>query len=536
MRALVTAYAAVTATLLLVLASCAKETAGVEEGGTGSLTLRIGTVPEAVLTKAGRSAAEGDEMSKLSVWVVRRGGGSDEGTIIIHEHLLSPGDEITSGGTEKESGSILSSVEFASDGKSAQMRFIDVPRGNFTLYAVANFEELDHGEYAVGKKIDENFLDMLVNTTALGDGESPKFDGETSLGMPCSAAVDFSIGAGENSVTAEMRRCVGRLTIAVRNNIAGSALFFKGVGLSARNPSKGYVFAHEGAAVPEGTAEVAFPEPDGFSRVPALTEEPVEIYDTFLYETMPEDKPFTFNLFGAAYPIEVGLQDVSLAYRQEYAFGTFTSDIPASDTQFLISSAASEDYYVGDNGGLSLRFFSDDAELKSHNGIENWFWTFSGTGVITNVGTGRQITLDGASASLSETGTTFTLTQETVSGISALRFSAGSMSLGVNPDVGIVGTNGKESEPETHWRLRKAVAKAGGENGIPYFKDASYEIPRVTRPFTYIDGYGVAQPLTHIDRNEHVRLVIGIFYNREIGQFGFTVEPWREKKSETTFD
>ncbi len=533
------AYRLTVLTLLSASLSCTRETAGgaTDEGGTGDLVLSIASAPEVLVTKADRTPKEGNAMNLLSIWIVNR----ESGEILIHEHLLSREGNDTDGSMSPQVGYVY----FAPDGKSAQMKFIDIPRGNCTLYAVANFRELEEGVYVVGAKIDDAFKDMLLNET-IKSGESPVYD--DADGMPCSAVVDFSIGAGENRVSAEMLRCVGRLTIAVRNNIDDSSVFIGEIGLSDNNPSNAYIFAHEGYTIPSVSSDVAFPELEDIVRVDAKTSDPVTVYDTYLYETDPvpgDTDRFTFTLFGAVYRNSVADSDVKIAYRQEYIFSENNTTSYTLDDMFVIRSAASNNYYVGDSDGkLSVRFFSGDTELRHHKGIENYFWKFSGTpsSTITNVATGRQIHLSGDTASLVENGqgTTFTIIKndvisEVAASNSGIRFRApDGYSLTINTEEQLIGTNNRNNNLETHWLFR--TAEKGAEESIPYFANAEYEIPKVTRSMTYIDEYGVAQDLDHISRNQHIRLNIGIFYNRELCQFEFEVEPWREKESDTTFD
>lgn len=535
------------AALLLCAAACGKADGLTDtDSGTGNVVLSIGSAPEVTVTKAvTRTAKDGNVMNFLSVWIVNR----ESGEILVHEHLLPKG--LTAGGEEVAGGSnstsaALDYIRFAEDGKSAEMKFVDIPRGNCTLYAVANCTSLDDGEYVVGATIDDGFRNMLISET-IESGKAPAYDGTD--GMPCSAVVDFSISAGENKVSAQMLRCVGRLTIAVRNNIAESSLFFKEVGLSAQNPTNAYVFEHDGGEIPASSRDVAFPELAEMKRVDAMTTDPVTIYDTYLYETSPESsspQSFTFSLFGAVYRKTAVTEDVKIGYRQEYNFAANISSGATTSDMFVLRSAASGNYYIGDTDGrLVYRFFSGDTELRHHKDIENYFWRFSGStySTITNVGTGRQIRLSGETVSMVEAGqgSTFSLiSNDTISGgtgtglSNGLRFSTGGYELTIAPEYGIIGTTGRTDKLETHWIFRKVTE--GAAAAIPYFIGAEYEIPKVDRTMTYIDGFGIARELNHISRNEHVRLNIGIFYNREFAQFDFEVEEWREKESETTFD
>lgn len=503
-------FMAIAGVSLFILAACGKDSAGTAAKGTGDVVLTISNLPQVTVT---RTAREGNVMNTLSLWLVR------DDVIVIHEHLLTRGEENDV------------DVKFNEDGKSAVMMFRDIERGNYTLYVVANYKDLDKGYYKEGVKIDDAFRNIVLDP--IEDGKAPEF-GED--GMPCSVAVDFSVGAGKNYVSAQLLRCVGRLTISVRNNIAGSSMFFRNVGLSKQNPTHSYAFEHD-SEIPDESKNVSFPEMTGFVRVDAQTEEPVMIYDTYLYETTPESKaePLTFSLFGAVYRDNYNMDDLKIAYRKEYIFDENMTTYAARNNMFLLRSAAFENYYIGDvDGVLRYRFFSGDTELRNHRGVENFFWEFSASSssTITNVGTGRQIKLDGETASMvtAGSGTIFTLNRDT----QGLRFVSGNYSLTIDPDLGIYGSTDKSTSLTTHWLFRKVTA--GQDNAVPYFVDAEYEIPLVPRTLTYIDRYGVAQALRHIHRNEHVKLTIGVFYNRELGQFDFQVEPWDRKSSEMTFD
>ncbi len=505
-------FMAFIAVLVFVLASCGKEPVGTRLEGTGDLVLTISNLPPVTVT---RTAREGDVMNTLSLWLVR------DDVIVIHEHLLTRGEENDV------------DVTFNEDGKTAVMKFRDIERGNYTLYLAANYKDLDKGYYKEGVSIDDGFRNIVLDPVE--DGKAPEF-GED--GVPCSVAVDFSIGAGENKVSAQLLRCVARLTISVRNNIAGSSMFFRGVGLSKQNPTHAYAFEHENE-IPAASKKVSFPEMTDFVRVDAQTEEPVMIYDTYLYETAPESEaePFTFSLFGAVYRDDYSKDDLKIAYRKGYTFAENMTATATTSDMFLLRSAASENYYIGDvDGVLIYSFFSGDTELRNHRGIENYFWRFSSSSssTITNVGTGRQVRLDGATASMVESGngTVFSLISDR--NVNGFRLVSGNYSLTIDPDLGIYGSTDKSTDLVTHWLFRKATE--GHDNVVPYFVDAEYEIPLAPRTMTYIDRYGVAQTLRHIHRNEHVKLTIGVFYNRELGQFDFQIEPWNKKDSETTFD
>jgi hypothetical protein len=57
-----------------------------------------------------------------------------------------------------------------------------------------------------------------------------------------------------------------------------------------------------------------------------------------------------------------------------------------------------------------------------------------------------------------------------------------------------------------------------------------------THVMKYLDSYGIAQPLTHICRNEHIKLTVNVAYQQSTGGFDISVTGWTEKNNETTFD
>ena len=154
------------AALLLCAAACGKADGLTDtDSGTGNVVLSIGSAPEVTVTKAvTRTAKDGNVMNVLSVWIVNR----ESGEILVHEHLLPKG--LTAGGEEEAGGNnstsaALDYIRFAEDGKSAEMKFVDIPRGNCTLYAVANCTSLDDGEYVVGATIDDAFRNLILKET-----------------------------------------------------------------------------------------------------------------------------------------------------------------------------------------------------------------------------------------------------------------------------------------------------------------------------------------------------------------------------------
>lgn len=494
---------------LIFAASCGMEETDVvsPQSGSGALEMTVKLSP----TKASRSNTAADEIHSISIWIC----GKDNAEVWRYNHAT-----VDSGNAE---------LSIGNDRSTASLRLNEIPRGNCTIYVVANYSGLDVPKYGEGGTIDNDFIYALLDEVQ--DGQSPVSSGY----IPYSAMTDFSISAGKNSLSINLTRCVGRLSIAVNNHIDGTSLFFNTIGLTAHNPSLGYLF-HISDNPPVGTVNRSFRELSQMKRVDATASSPTIIYDYYLYETFPDIDPGTikFSLFGAVYPETVTNDQVSVSLRNQYEYGT--NSHPSSintDKIYLINAASSVNYYMGDENGLILKFFSGDTELKYHNGIEHFFWRLEGetnSVKLTNVATNKQIKLEGSSASLVNTGNgTGFYYSSSEDGVS---FSTNGYYLSAETDLHLSGVN--SNSDRTRWYLREVNAIQGEQ--VYLFNGSSYDIPRVERPLTYIDRYGNTQNLTKIERNQHVEVVIGIYYNRELSQFDFSVEGWNLKESETTFD
>lgn len=487
---------------LLAFFSCEKEvTPSSDTSGTGTLHISFDM---GASTKVG--AKDGDMMKTGSLWLV-----DDSGKVIVF-------DTDTPNAT------------------SFEKTINNIQRGDYTLYLVANYTGLNN--YTVGKDIDEGFTKRLLST--ITSGQSPEFNEE--VGMPCSCVQQVHIAAGENHISAHLQRCVGRLSINVRNNISSHKLAIGGIGLSDNNPTTGYLFPSSDGSIPPSATDVAFPELT--QHVVLATNEYKDVYDVYLYDTgeATSANGITFTLFGAIYEDQTPDENISISSRDSYSFGSDGSSISAGGP-YLIRSASSSTYYIGDleAKGIGVKEFTDDEELVNSPKIENFLWTVSGSdsrGTFKNVKTGRYITLDGANPGLGTSGTKFYF--RTGTGNGGLLFSTIKQwkrySLTLDPNVtnGLSGTTGKESWGETGWLIRTATA---GAVKVPYFIGSDYEIPRVKRTINYLDKYGNTQDLKSISRNEHVEVSINVFYNREWGQFDFKVEEWKIiDGNETTFD
>ena len=418
---------------------------------------------------------------------------------------------------------------------SGEATIKNIKRGVYTLCILANCKELD--SYVTGSKIDDGFKRKLL--TPISDGSAPAFTEET--GMPCSAVIHQEITVGENYVEAHLQRCVGRISIRIRNNIGDSKIAIGAVGLSKNNPSTGYLFEPLDGSVPPTVTNLSFKELTDITTIAPY--ETKEVYDSYLYEidASTAANGITFDLLGGIYDAAVSDEDISIAYRTQYNFGNNLSTLgDVSGNKYLIRSVESSTRYIGDTGsGVgTTREFTEDSELEYSIDTPNYLWEFDGnssSAKLKNVKTGNYLdenlnmTADAAKAQ------TFTITNN------AGKFLFGytreywwsSSTYYITYDAGKLSVQRNNTGTTAQWYLRLLDESSINE---PYFVNALREIPREARPIHYVDKYGAHNKLERIDRNEHITVTVNIFYNREMGEFKFEVEGWSGKDSETTFD
>lgn len=415
---------------------------------------------------------------------------------------------------------------------SGEVTIKNIKRGVYTLCILANCKELD--SYVTGSKIDEAFKKKLLPT--ISDGSAPTFTEET--GMPCSAVIHQEITVGENYVEAHLQRCVGRISIRVRNNIGDSKIAIGAVGLSKNNPSTGYLFEPRDGSVPPTVTNLAFKELTGITTIAPY--ETKKVYDSYLYEIDASTavNGITFDLLGGIYDAAVTDEAISIAYRTQYNFGNNLSTLgDVSGNKYLIRSVESSTRYVGYTGGgvgtrVGTREFTEDSELEYFNDTPNYLWEFvgdSGSAKLKNVKTGYYLDEDLNMTANASDAQTFTITNN--SGKFLFGYTWIGLKYYMTYDAGNLSVNNTGTSAQ--WYVRLLDESSINE---PYFENAVREIPREARPIHYVDKYGAHNKLERIDRNEHITVTVNIFYNREMGEFKFEVEGWSGKDSETTFD
>ena len=496
------------------------------------------TLAAAFLTLSAISCAKDAPVQDKPVY------GEGEGEGNLHISFSTAGT--TKAGTAQEGDIIKTARLWLIDADDNVMRFYsadninvasgeatikNIKRGVYTLCILANCKELD--SYVTGSKIDDGFKRKLL--PAISDGSAPAFTEET--GMPCSAVIHQEITVGENYVEAHLLRCVGRISIRIRNNIGDSKIAIGSVGLSKNNPSTGYLFEPLDSSVPPTVTNLSFKELTGITTIAPY--ETKEVYDSYLYEIDASTavNGITFDLLGGIYDAAVRDEDISIAYRTQYNFGNNLSTLgDVSGNKYLIRSVESSTRYVGYTGETRVGTgeFTEDAELEYFKDTPNYLWEFVGnssSAKLKNVKTGNYLDEDLNMTADASKAQAFTITNNAGKFLFGYRGWLGTYY--ITYDAGKLSVQHNNTGTTAQWYLRLLDESSINE---PYFENALREIPREARPIHYVDKYGAHNKLERIDRNEHITVTVNIFYNREMGEFKFEVEGWSGKDSETTFD
>ena len=352
---------------LLALLSCAKESGerGSDDQGTGTLYVRFDIPANVGVTKVDGVSGGGIDGTHNVL---------EKDNIIRHGRLFLV-DKV---------GNVVA-YRMAVDNKngiignsSGTEVITGIKRGDYKLYVFVN------GSKEQAKILDEAYLNTpvgselkindLLNTKLSGKdlegGKSPTFaDAE---GIPCTFVTDVAITAGNNYVDAHLERCVGRLTIEVLNNIPDRKLAIRSIGLSADNPTNGYYFPSS-SAVTKG----AFPELEGV--IEFAPNENKTIFDHYVYETDVVAEGLSFDLFGAVYGSGANVVFEEIQFGQDIKSGWS----PQPGEIYLLKSAASPNYYIGDldgKGQLGCSANSDDIVFAHRNDVKNYLWEVSVSG------------------------------------------------------------------------------------------------------------------------------------------------------------
>ena len=473
-----------------------------------SLTLTISAQAEQTrAVAAAGTAAAGEKMNSLIMLLVRE------------NNTIETRVDITS---------VASPTGFTDSSKSeATIKLTDVERGDHKIYLIAN-NPVDLSAYTVGANVATLGLDDMLLPT-LSNNDKPSYTEEK--GMPMTAIVEATFKQGNNYVSAEVERVVGRFGVTFFNHVvdAGYTVVVSNAELSAFNASRAYLFNHDHTVPSGNTYRSFFATASGSQKIDHSGD--LRPIDTYLYET-----------------------DANAAYELSFAVGVFEdlaagvtptlsmADAPSTENHNNIIAGHSYLMYNVTRGvylymdGDALRV---SATVPSEN-YNNYLWTFStqNAGTIQNVGTGRWIRR--SSSTITTTNSSGQATSFTKGDVSTtdktIYFRYGSSGtryfISVNNSNTVTfytRSNNSPNSSDAYWTLREMKT-------TPTWTPEATKAIVHSAPLTFINDLGSPAPLTQIKRNENLQVGVNIFYNPQSGAFNFDVVPWTEVNGDVTFD
>lgn len=460
---------------------------------------------------AAGTAKAGDKMNSLTLLLVR-----DNNTI---ERRV----DVPSNKTNEVSSFNAAKTE-------ATVELKDVERGAHKIYLIAN-SPMDLSAYTVGANVATLGLAEAKLATLAGTAVP---DYTEAAGMPMTAVVDVMFKQGNNNVSAEVERVVGRFGLNFYNHVVdtGYSVFVANAELSAFNASSGYLFNHDYTVPAGNTYRKFFDGASGSQKVP--TSEKVTPMDTYLYET---DGAATYELSFAVGVFQGLAAGVTPTATMGAAPSTENHNEIVAGHPYLMYNVTRNVYLYMDGDVLRV---SATVPSESYN---NYLWTFStqNAGTIQNVGTGRWIRRNNTTiTTTNNSGQATSFTKGNVSSTDrTIYFRYGSSGtryfISVNNSNTVTfhtRSNNSPNSSDAYWTLREMTTQPQWNVSSSNVKASFYH----SAPLTYINDLGSPVPLTQIKRNENLQVGVNIFYNPQTGDFNFDVVPWTNVNGDVTFD
>ena len=471
---------------------------------------------------AAGTAKAGDKMNSLTLLLVR-------GDNTIERRVDVPSNKTNE----------VSSFNAAKTEATVELK--DVERGAHKIYLIAN-SPMDLSAYTVGKNVATLGLAEAKLATLSGTAVP---DYAEAAGMPMTAVVDVMFKQGNNNVSAEVERVVGRFGLNFYNHVVdtGYSVFVANAELSAFNASSGYLFNHDYTVPAGNTYRKFFDDASGSQKVP--TSGKVTPVDTYLYET---DGAATYNLSfavgvfqGLAAGVTPTITSMSASVDTEHNHNSMVAGHP-----YLLYNANRNRYLYMNGNNLAL------AQNVPTTNYDNYLWTFSSAdaGKIQNVGTGRWISRNNENLQTTDSeASAETFTRGTSGSSMYLRSTYTTTSsswgstrtyyyfLNTSSNTTLSLLQGGQNSQSTNtasalWVLREVRTTPTWSINDTRLKANVYH----SATLTFINDLGSPVPLTQIKRNENLQVGVNIFYNPQTGDFNFDVVPWTNVDGNVTFD
>lgn len=447
-----------------------------------------------------RSAKDGDEILSLRVWLVEK---NTNKILRVVSSDQAYSDQV--GG-----------IKIALDHLSASVDFMNIERGEYTLYFIANSDV--NSSYVAGNTIDGSFVTATISKQEYTD----------VTGMPLSLVKSAVVGPGKNAVSASLLRICSRIRVSVMNSTPDKRIYIHNISLNNIAPDKSYLFPQNSYL-----ADVAYSSAGSMNTITAIDpSEKKQLLSTTIMET---SKQPGIEIMGGVFPAGAAVPSTKVQTITSYSFDE-TSKTPSNGTNYFIMNKSMRYLLKRSESIAAIEFLaSGDApknDLLASSGIEDYIWTYNNRSLL-NVGAAKYLNGNSSTLSISNTATQFSYGGNATDGYT-ISYNSKSNSNYIVNNVGSLAFTSTHTSPADRWYFYEASSKSQNLNVLV---GAEKNIIYKHNTLKYVDPvFGTATLLDHIARNEDIEIRINVFFNEQVGKLYFKTEVWNSVTNETTFD
>ena len=399
----------------------------------------------------------------------------------------------------------------------ATVTFTNINHGNYQLLAVANYGTESSLNLTGALSMDPATITAteLLNKRIASESDSYLCNKETPY--PLTLRKNIVLQPGANTADVELVRTYARIRIGIRNQSAVADLKVSNLDFSDKftqtnvnlfntggNSSVSPVLTSEDAI--HAFSETTVPKIVGTDDNMKVNE--AVLFDGYLLESENND--------GYSYTLAVDYVGGNVVDDKNTVNSTTTLNSRYNGRQFLFK-AQNGGFLYANGTTVSVDNSSQDVILAKQD-ITSYLWTFEENGIssykIKSVSTGRYIS---SNASLSNSGQNWSFSDNN----SALRISYYNYSTCylVVEDYNLEYTYNRNKSSNFIFYPIIGASKT------------------ITIPISVIDKQtGEANPITAIQRNDLINILITANYNEKLGHFTFEVADWKQIQGGVTFD
>ena len=437
--------------------------------------------------------------------------------------MVNEENEIVASKTTQNEGEIT----FAQDNKQATVTFQNLNYGEtYQLLAIANFGE---GAYfQIPENVDaDDLLDGVVSTSSTGNlcaKETP---------YPLTMKKEVVLQPGENTISGELVRTFARIRITVRNQSSTNDLQIKSLSFPSNfTYGTANLFGTGGSGLVQPVvshpgAVRTFTGTDAAPVVIDKNEDGVNsatIFDAYMLESTGGKYAYTLKV---SYDSQNGYKEDENKVIREL------DDLASnySGNQFLIQVNGGNNYlYVNNNNNISVSNKTLE-NILSEEQLKPYLWTLEVNGNTNNyqyyvksVSADKYINSNSIPVSLvgKEDNDYFTFSDSKLGMQMKMYYTSG---YSWWPTSYYLSLNGNSivhsSSSASSFRFRPVVSLEHTE-----------EIP-----ISVVDDItGITNPITAINRNDLINILVNVSYSEVLGRFDFKVTNWTPGGGDVTFD